>query len=225
MEIEELDFNNPITIPRFYCFYRDVFRKCFNKDEIGSVEAYIKIKSDAQLYDNEYEYHLDFMKDDGKYVACFIYCWFPKIKMLAAEFACVEEHYRGKGLAKMLMKHVEQKYDFKWMFGEIEEYNQTNLSIWKKYGFKHVPIKYQQLSLGDGRDPVDNMKLCVYSKDNSNEISLEDVKQFVWHYYKYSQFCEDPDATKTVQYIKNMINSKKAINLLLRNIRNQNEHN
>ena len=215
MEIEELDFNNPTTIPRFYCFYRDVFRKCFNKDEIGSVEAYVKIKSDAQLYDNEYEYHLDFMKDDGKYVACFIYCWFPKIKMLAAEFACVEEHYRGKGLAKMLMKHVEQKYDFDWMFGEIEEDNFTNLSIWKKYGFKHIPIKYQQLSLGDGREPVDSMKLCVYSKDKHlNKISLGNVRQFIWHYYKYSQFCNDPDSTSTIVQIDNLLNQGiKDLNL------------
>ena len=206
--VEELNLDNVATIRRFKDFYCNIFSKCFTKDEIQSIETYIKIKSDAQLYDNEYEYHLAFAKDNKRYVACFIYCWFPKIRMIAAEFACVEESYRGKGLAKMLMKHAEQKHDFKWMFGEIEEYNQTNLAIWKKYGFKNVPIEYQQLSLGDGRDPLDSLKLCVYSKDNLSEISLEDVKQFLWHYYKYSQFCKDPDSTKTFKNIKNMIKYK-----------------
>ena len=207
MEIEELDFNNPITMARFYCFYRDVFRKCFAKDEIGSIESYIKIKSDTQLYDNEYEYHLVFAKDNEKYVACFIYCWFPKIRMIAAEFACVEESYRRKGLAKMLMEHAKQQHDFKWMFGEIEEDNQTNLSIWKKYGFKHIPIKYEQLSLGVGREPVDNLKLCVYSKGKVKLIPTEDVKAFIWHYYKYSQFCDDPYSTKTITSLDKLVDA------------------
>ena len=217
MEIEELDLSNIFTIRKFKDFYYNVFSKCFPKDEIGSVDAYLQIK---QQENDEYEYHLSFAKEDwGQYNACFIYCWFPKIQMIAAEFACVEESCRGKGLAKALMKHAEQKHNFKWMFGEIEKNNTKNLSIWKKYGFKQIPIEYEQLSLGEGRDPVNNMLLCAYSKDDCNSININDVKQFVWHYYKYSQFCEDPNSTKTVQYIEDMINYKKVNNLLLENIR------
>lgn len=202
MEIEELDLSNILTIRKFKDFYYNVFSKCFPKDEIGSVDAYLQIK---QKENDEYKYHLSFAKGDwGQYNACFIYCWFPKIRMIAAEFACVEESYRGKGLAKMLMEHAKQ-HDFKWMFGEVEEDNQTNLSIWKKYGFKHIPIKYEQLSLGAGRDPVDNMKLCVYSKGKVKLIPTEDVKEFVWHYYKYSQFCKDPYKTKTIASLDKLI--------------------
>lgn len=212
MEIEELDLSNILTIRKFKDFYYNVFSKCFPKDEIGSVDAYLQIK---QKENDEYKYHLSFAKGDwGQYNACFIYCWFPKIRMIAAEFACVEESYRGKGLAKMLMEHAKQQHDFKWMFGEIEEDNQTNLSIWKKYGFKHIPIKYQQLSLGDGRAPVDSMKLCVYSKGKVKLIPTEDVKAFVWHYYKYSQFCDDPDNTSTIVQIDNLLdNGIKDLNL------------
>ena len=205
MEIEELDLSNILTIRKFKDFYYNVFSKCFPKDEIGSVDAYLQIK---QKENDEYKYHLSFAKGDwGQYNACFIYCWFPKIRMIAAEFACVEESYRGKGLAKMLMEHAKQQHDFKGMFGEVEEDNQTNLSIWKKYGFKHIPIKYQQLSLGDGRTPVDNMKLCVYSKEKVKLIPTEDVKTFVWHYYKYSQFCDDPYSTKTIVSLDKLVDA------------------
>lgn len=52
---------------------------------------------------------MTFTEEAGKYTACFIYSWFPEIHSIAAEFACVDEGHRGKGLAKMLMKHAEQK--------------------------------------------------------------------------------------------------------------------
>ena len=206
MEIEELDLNKPVTISRFFRFYENVFVKCFPKDEIGSFDAYIRIKADERLYDNEYEYHLLFGSADGEYVACFIYCWFPKIRMIAAEFACVREDFRGKGVSKKLMKYAESLHDFKWMFGEIEKENRTNLAIWKKYGFKPVPVEYRQLSLGEGRDPLDNMALCVYGKDqDSPVIPAEDVKRFIWHYYRYSQFCDNPDDTFSVKEIDKVL--------------------
>ena len=83
---------------------------------------------------------MTFAEEAGKYAACFIYSWFPEIRSIAAEFACVGEGHRGKGLAKALMKRAERKHGFEWMFGEVESFNETNRAIWHRYGFRLVPV-------------------------------------------------------------------------------------
>lgn len=199
MDIVELDMGDARTVGKFQAFYDGVFSKCFPRDEIGSVQAYLDIKEGERLSGGAYEYHLTFMEDAERYLACFIYCWFPKIRMIAAEFACVEEGSRGRNFSKALMKRAEEKHDFKWMFAEVENANAANRVIWSKYGFKAIPVKYRQLSLGEGRMPVDGMELCAYGRAGERYIPLADVRDFVWHYYRYSQFCPDPDGTDFIR--------------------------
>lgn len=109
MDIAELDLNDLHSISKFETFYNNVFSKCFPLDEIGSAQSYLQLKESEKSSGGAFEYHMTFAKEAGKYTACFIYSWFPEIRSIAAEFACVDEGHRGKGLAKMLMKHAEQK--------------------------------------------------------------------------------------------------------------------
>ena len=214
MDIAELDLNDLHSISKFETFYNNVFSKCFPLDEIGSAQSYLWLKESEKSSRGAFEYHMTFAEEAGKYTACFIYSWFPKICSIAAEFACVDERHRGKGLAKMLMKCAEQKHDFEWMFGEVESFNQTNRAIWHRYGFRLVPVQYKQLSLEEDRSQVDNLLLCVYSKAGLDQISLATVRSFIWHYYRYSQFCTDPDSTDTIQAIDQLSSANNMLRLL-----------
>ena len=214
MDIVELDLNDLHSIGKFETFYNNVFSKCFQLDEIGSTQSYLQLKESEKNSNGVFEYHMTFVEEDGKYVACFIYSWFPDIHSIAAEFACIDKEYRGKGLAKMLMKYAEQRHGFEWMFGEVESFNETNRAIWHRYGFKLVPIQYKQLPLGEGRSQVDDLSLCVYSKAALDSIPLIVVRNFVWYYYRYSQFCVDPDSTNTIQAIDQMSNCSNMLKLL-----------
>ncbi len=192
-KIEKLDLSNDFTVRKFKDFYYKVFIKCFPKDEIGEFEDYIRLKQDEN---EDYTYHLSFA-DVGFsiYAACFIYCVFPKLKMMVGEFACVDEQYRRKGLASALMHDAISSHDCKWIFGEIEKDNAFNLSTWRKYGFKKIPINYVQIALGNGRAAVDNLYLCAMPLDSQSSIQSNDLKNLVYHYYRWSQLYSDPSGT------------------------------
>ena len=119
--------------------------------------------------------------------------------MMVGEFACVDEEYRRQGIASKLMREATKKHNCKWIFGEIEKDNKFNLKTWKKYGFKKIPVNYVQLSLGEGRKSLNNLFLCAFPVENQNTISAIEVKEFVYHYYRWSQYYDDP--SKLNEYI------------------------
>ena len=84
------------------------------------------------------------------------------------------------------MHNAQKKFQCDGMFGEIENSNEFNLKTWKRYGFKHIPVKYKQLSLGDGRRPLDNLLLCVLPFNGQKNIPAKIVKQLVYNYYRWS---------------------------------------
>lgn len=191
--IVELDIADSNAVNKFKDFYYNIFSRCFPSDEIGKFEDYLRIKQEEN---SEYTYHLLFAETSvGMYVACFIYCIFPKLQMMVGEFACVDRQYRRLGLASALMHKAVDTHHYKWLFGEIESNNNFNISTWKRYGFKKIPINYVQLSLGEGRAPVENLILCVMPLDNQTSISSDEVRNFVYNYYRWSQLYSDPSGT------------------------------
>lgn len=181
--IRELDLADNRSIDLFHDFYDTVFVSNFPKDEIGSFEDYLAIK---KTENSEYSYHLTFIEDGGRYVACFIYCLFPAIGSMVGEFACVDKPFRRTGMASALMRRAAATHGCRWMFGEIEKKNAFNLRTWRRYGFKLVPVDYVQLSLGEGREPVRDLFLCVMPLLGQKTIGAEEVRTFIYDYYRWS---------------------------------------
>ena len=182
-QIEELDLSDTRSVELFRDFYDGVFVRNFPKDEIGSFEDYLAIK---RAENGEYSYHLTFAESGGRYVACFIYCLFPKIGSMVGEFACVDVPFRRSGVASALMRSAAKRHGCRWMFGEIEKGNAFNLRTWSRYGFKLVPVDYVQLSLGEGREPVRDLFLCAMPLRGQNTIGADEVREFVYDYYRWS---------------------------------------
>lgn len=213
-KIIEFRLDNEDHLAKFRRFYDDVFSKSFVRDEIGSIQAYIDLVKCSS--EDTGVYNLFFTEIDDKFVACHIFDQFPKIECTAAEFSCIDPLYRGKGLSTELMREAySRKKIGKWLFGEIEKDNLINQKIWGKFGFKLIPVNYTQLPLGSDRGIVDKLLLCVKPLCNSRtSIPSDTVKKFVWYYYKYSQFCDDPDANAQYLELSKKCDSVKAFDLL-----------
>lgn len=213
-KIIEFNLNNEDHLSKFKHFYDDVFSKSFIRDEIGSLQAYIDLLKNSS--EDTGVYNLFFTEIDNKFVACHIFDQFPRIECTAAEFSCVDPLYRGNGLSTELMREAySRKRIGNWLFGEIEKDNLVNQKIWSNFGFKLIPVEYTQLPLGSDRGTVDKLLLCVKPVgSNVSSIPSETVKKFVWYYYKYSQFCDDPDRNPQYSEICKQCDSVKTFDLL-----------
>lgn len=208
MSIVELDINDLISVGKFKKFYDETFVHSFDINEIQSFEQYLQIKIDEVKYLREYEYHFCFIEKDEQYIACFIYIYFPKLQMMYAEYSCVKEEYRRQGLLSNLFNYAVEKHDIEYVFNEIEKRNKTNILIWKKFGFKKIPIDYKQLQLSKDKKPLDNeLQLNVLPMNDvvdAKFILAEDVLDFIHNYYKYFQHCEKPEDTDVVKELVNL---------------------
>ena len=187
----ELELGNKEHLEKFADFYENVFAKNFAYDEIGSMQAYIDLKEADEK--DSHTYHLTFCEKDGRFIGCFIFMCFPQINSMVGEFACVDSPFRGQGIASTLIHNSLAAHPCDWLFGEVEKANLPNLAGWQRFGFRKIPVDYTQLSLGEGRKAVDNMFLCVNPVIPSNWISSQLVRDFVYHYYKFSQSCPSPE--------------------------------
>lgn len=197
---------------KFKDFYDNVFSTSFPKDEIGEFTAYLDILRDS--IPEIYTYHLMFTEEDNKFIACYIFMRIVQLGVIISQFSCVDKKYRGLGLSTQLMRYAHSKYEHKWLFCDIEDSNTTNRSIWAKFGFKKIPVTYVQLPLGSYRTYLTNMILCAKPKDGvADTISSDLVKRLVWCYYRYSQFCNDPDKCKHFLKIKEECDSVSEFKL------------
>ena len=190
----ELDINSPRHHEQFEDFYNNVFAKSFPREEINDLADYLSILENSSP--DTYQYHLFFTEKDNRFIACYILLEFPHLSSIIGEFSCVAPQFRGLGLSTKLMREAHSHIKYNWLFGEIESTNQKNLSIWSKFGFKLIPVHYQQLPLGNDRPIVDNLSLCVCPADPlESDIPTSLVKSVVWSYYRYSQACPIPENT------------------------------
>ena len=183
----------------FHDFYRNVYQKSFVDDEISPEEDYIKYMRSS--IPGIFEYRMEFFKSNGKFVACFLNVFFPKLMSIVGEYSCVSPVYRGNGLSTKLMRNTILKTGCKRIFIEVEKDNYVNKCIWNKFGFMKIPVDYTQFPLGSGKRAVDNLFFCAkIMEEPHDKIESELVRNVIWSYYRYTQLMNDPSNTE--QYLR-----------------------
>lgn len=192
----ELKLDDENGISKFKKFYDEIFVHSFPRDEIGDFDAYLNIKKNSIA--NIYDYKLIFVEVDGNFVAVYIFLTLPELNVAVDEFACVSPSMRGTGLGTAVMLEARRVFPREWTFAEVESDNFATKRNAQNWGFRKIPVTYTQLPLGIGRNQVSKLLLCAKHENGKEEyIPSSLVKKTVWMYYRYSQFCENPDVTKS----------------------------
>jgi hypothetical protein len=112
-------------------------------------------------------------------------------------YLCVKSDVRRNGVAKSLLgwtvEKVHSTYGDVPLFAEAEDPNlqsastkQIAIARWQvlhRLGFRQIPIRYCQPSLGAGKLSVDNLKFLVFAGGKDTTVNLSALKHFMREFY------------------------------------------
>ena len=118
-------------------------------------------------------------------------------KAVLITYLCVKSGVRRNGIAKSLLEwtvdKVHSAYGDVLLFAEAEDPSlqgastkQIAVTRWEilhHLGFRKIPVRYRQPSLGAGKHPVDNLKFLVFAGNKSPCVNLFALKQFMREFY------------------------------------------
>jgi len=130
-----------------------------------------------------------------------VFEYFRRSKAALVTYICVRADVRKRGIGRFLLDYAvdhlrahsagvevplfaEAEDPDRQEDGASRDIARRRLPVLRKLGFREIPIRYRQPSLGPGKEPLDTLKFLLYAPNGPATIGVSVVREFMREFYE-----------------------------------------
>lgn len=149
--------------------------------------------------------------DNGCVIGGCINDFYPACGSIETIYLVVDERYRNRGIAKMLLDETYDRDDVVDMYVEVDNPEligdsessidpKTRIEIYNKLGFRSIDVEYVQPPLDDGMEFEKN--LILMCKTKKQPLTKERIKAFITEFYRCLGYLDSDEYHKLILSIE-----------------------